>query len=46
MLSQVKSAEDIDVKSKNEFKGDFRRQKFLDKGLLVFALKVSEIACK
>ena len=43
-LSKDKSIEDTDVKSKNEFKAVLRLEKFSDKDLLVFLLKVSQIA--
>lgn len=40
-LPQDKSVEDTDVKSKNEFKAVLRLEKFSDKGLLIFIIKVS-----
>ena len=42
-LPQGKSIEDTAIKSKNEFRAVLRLEKFSDKGLLVFLLKVSEI---
>ena len=40
-LPQDQSVEDTDVKSKNEFKAVLRLEKFSDKGLLIFIIKVS-----
>ena len=40
-LSQGKSIKDTSIKSKNEFKAVLRLEKFSDKGLLIFEIKVS-----